>query len=140
MQLPTLSGVGDVIFLDRQDLREYAHVYGSASNAGIARLLRARRGAISSLRRAAVAPRSRRSLNGWSLHDDDALSHFFILFIPVLFLRTSAEEAAAVLTSIGMIVFGFNYPVGFGITMAVVFLIIAVWLGYDFARRSWRPK
>ena len=65
---------------------------------------------------------------------------FLILFIPVLFLRTSAEEAAAVLASIGMIVFGFNYPVGFGITMAVVFLIIAVWLGYDFARRGWRPK
>ena len=60
---------------------------------------------------------------------------FLILFIPVLFLRASPEEAAAVLTGSGMIVFGFNYPVGFGITMAVVFLIIAVWIALSSAPR-----
>jgi hypothetical protein len=31
-------------------------------------------------------------------------------------------------------VFGFYYPVVFGIAMAVVFLIMTVWLGPDFAR------
>ena len=49
---------------------------------------------------------------------------FLVLFIPVLFVRASPEEAAAILTEIGIIVFGFYYPVVFGIAMAVVFLII----------------
>ena len=57
--------------------------------------LRAGRGAISRLRRAAVAPRSRRSLNGWFLHDGDALSHLLILFIPVLFLKASPEDSSS---------------------------------------------
>jgi hypothetical protein len=60
-----------------------------------------------------------------------------ILFIPVLFVRAAPEEAAAILTGIGIIVFGLYYPVVFGIAMAVVFLIITVWLGFDFARQVW---
>jgi hypothetical protein len=59
---------------------------------------------------------------------------FLVLFIPVLFVRASPEEAAAILTGIGIMVFGFYYPVVFGIAMAVVFLIMTVWLGPDFAR------
>ena len=35
---------------------------------------------------------------------------FLVLFIPVLFVR-AAPEAAAILTGIGIIVFGFYYPV-----------------------------
>ena len=50
---------------------------------------------------------------------------FLVLLIPVLIVRNAIEEAAAVGAGIGMIVFAVNYPVGFGITMAVFFLIIA---------------
>ena len=59
---------------------------------------------------------------------------FLVLFIPVLFVR-AAPEAAAILTGIGIIVFGFYYPVvnrdGGGLPNHYV------WLGFDFARRVW---
>ena len=53
---------------------------------------------------------------------------FLVLLIPVLIVRNALEEAAAVGAGIGMIVFGFYSPVGLGITMAVFFLTVAVWL------------
>ena len=51
---------------------------------------------------------------------------FLVLFISVLIVRTSPEQATAVGAGIGTIIFAVNYPVGFGITMAIVFLFIAV--------------
>ena len=45
-------------------------------------------------------------------------------------MRNAIEEAAAVGAGIGMIVFAVNYPVGFGITMAIVFLFSAVLVGF----------
>jgi hypothetical protein len=65
---------------------------------------------------------------------------FLVLLIPILIVRNSLEEAAAVGMGIGMIVFAVNYPVGFGITMAVFFLIIAVWLALPKAPSRRRPQ
>ena len=64
---------------------------------------------------------------------------FLVLFISVLIVRTSPEQATAVGAGIGMIVFAVSYPVGFGITMAV-FLIIAVWLALLSAPSRRRPQ
>jgi hypothetical protein len=50
---------------------------------------------------------------------------FLVLFICVLIVRTSPEQAVAVGAGIGTIVFALNYPVGFGIAVAIVFLFIA---------------
>ena len=59
-----------------------------------------------------------------------------VLFIPVLFVRVWPEEAAVILTGIGIVIFGFTYPVGFGITMVVALLIITVCIFYT----AWTVK
>jgi hypothetical protein len=92
-------------------------------------LLRLDRGC--AFRRAALAKDTRLSVatdplrrieRRWSL----CMMTVFVITTPIV--RNSLEEAAAVGMGIGMIVFAVNYPVGFGMTMAVFFLIVAVCL------------
>ena len=60
-----------------------------------------------------------------------------VLFICVLIVRTSPDQAAAVGAGIGSIVFAVNYPF---ITMVVFFLIVAVWLALPSAPSRRRPQ
>ena len=74
--------------------------------------------------------RARDCSQNWSRTDAPLGIIFLVLLIPVLIVRNAIEGAAAVGAGIGMIVFAVNYPVGFGITMAIVFLFSAVLVGF----------
>lgn len=61
---------------------------------------------------------------------------FLVLFVLVHIVRAAPEEAAAILAGIGIIVFGFYYPIVFGVAMVAMAVVSPIIAGLALTSRA----